>query len=182
MTPAGETLVSPMPVGMAGHFGPELRRFVLLQYHQGHVTMARLVTQLRAFGIGASKRHLVRLLNTGSDTFRDEARDILWAGYPDYVINAQILEYMRRRALAGPVIAQLATPSRKAFRRQSGVAAPFGEARGPWAGDDARSGADRDRRDGVGSDQGARPAPRHGYLKAMARRGEGVVSGCRTGE
>jgi hypothetical protein len=51
LTPDGRTVLAPMPAGVAGHFGPELRRFVLLQYHQGQVTMPRLVTQLRAIGI-----------------------------------------------------------------------------------------------------------------------------------
>src|SRR5271154_4420727 len=35
LTPAGETIVAPLPGGIRGHFGPELRRFVLMQYHQG---------------------------------------------------------------------------------------------------------------------------------------------------
>jgi hypothetical protein len=34
-TPRGETIVAPLPSGIRGHFGPELRRFVLMQYHQG---------------------------------------------------------------------------------------------------------------------------------------------------
>src|SRR3954471_17884981 len=51
LTPDGQTVLAPMPAEVAGHFGPELRRFVLLQYHQGQVTMPRLVTQLRAIGI-----------------------------------------------------------------------------------------------------------------------------------
>ncbi|MCW2242511.1 IS66 family transposase [Azospirillum canadense] len=80
VTPTGETLVAPMPAGITGHFGPELRRFVLLQHHQGQVTMPRLVSQLRAFGIDLSKRQLVRLLNTGTDTFRAEARAVLRTG------------------------------------------------------------------------------------------------------
>ena len=46
-TPDGRTVVAPMPADVAGHFGPELRRFVLFQYHQGQVTVPRLVTQLR---------------------------------------------------------------------------------------------------------------------------------------
>src|SRR3954462_7678070 len=50
--------LAPMPAGVAGHFGPELRRFVLLQYHQGQVTMPRLVGQLRAIGIVISKRQV----------------------------------------------------------------------------------------------------------------------------
>ena len=35
LTPDGRTVVAPMPAGIVGHFGPELRRFVLFQYHQG---------------------------------------------------------------------------------------------------------------------------------------------------
>ena len=34
-TAAGRTLVAPLPPGIVGHFGPELRRFVLAQHHQG---------------------------------------------------------------------------------------------------------------------------------------------------
>src|SRR5689334_14038021 len=173
LTPVGETVTAPMPAGITGHFGPELRRFVLLQYHQGQVTMPRLLTQLRAIGIDISKRQIVRLLNAGKDAFLDEARDVLragletaaWisvkpalanagdtgarhklktgfctqvgndhfaafattgsksrlnflkvlrAGYPDYVINAEALEYMRRRALSGSVITRLtAAPERR---------------------------------------------------------------------
>ena len=51
-----------MPSGVTGHFGPELRRFVLFQYHQGQVTVPRLLAQLRALGIVISKRQVVRLL------------------------------------------------------------------------------------------------------------------------
>ena len=155
-TPDGRTVTAPMPAGITGHFGPDLRRFVLLQYHQGQVTMPRLVTQLRAFGIDISKRQVVRLLNAGNGAFVDEARAVLragletaaWisvddtgarhklkngfctqigndhfaafattgsksrlnfltvlrAGYGDYMINAEALDYMRRRALAGSVV------------------------------------------------------------------------------
>ena len=47
-TPDGQTVLAPLPSGVAGHFGPELRRFVLAQHHQGQVTVERLTTQLRA--------------------------------------------------------------------------------------------------------------------------------------
>ena len=80
LTPDGRTVVAPMPAGIVGHFGPELRRFVLLQYHQGQVTVPRLVAQLRAVGILISKRQVVRLLNAGHGTFLDEAREVLRAG------------------------------------------------------------------------------------------------------
>src|SRR5215212_10729084 len=80
LTPDGRTVTAPMPAGIVGHFGPELRRFVLAQYHQGQVTVPRLAAQLRAIGIAISKRQVVRLLNEGQSTFLDEARDVLRAG------------------------------------------------------------------------------------------------------
>src|SRR4051794_18965422 len=80
LTPDGRTVLAPMPAGITGHFGPELRRFVLAQYHQGQVTVPRLVAQLRAIGVAISKRQVVRLLNAGQDAFLDEAREVLRAG------------------------------------------------------------------------------------------------------
>src|SRR3954462_732511 len=63
LTPDGRPVPAPMPAGVVGHFGPALRRFVLAQYHQGQVTVPRLVAQLRAIGVLISKRQVVRLLN-----------------------------------------------------------------------------------------------------------------------
>ena len=40
VTPDGRTILAPLPEGIDGHFGPELRRFVLMQYHQGQSTLA----------------------------------------------------------------------------------------------------------------------------------------------
>ncbi len=65
---------------MVGHFGPELRRFVLAQYHQGQVTVLCLVAQLRGIGIAISKRQMMRLLIAGQDGFLAENRDVLRAG------------------------------------------------------------------------------------------------------
>ena len=76
----GETVVAPLPAGIVGHFGPELRRFVLAQYHQCQTTMPRLPAHLQDLGIAISKRQLVRLLNDGKDAFLDEARDVLRTG------------------------------------------------------------------------------------------------------
>ena len=75
-----QTVLAPLPPGINGHFGPELRRFVLAQYHQGQVTVPRLVAQLQAIGIGISKRQVMRLLIAQQDAFRGEARDVLRAG------------------------------------------------------------------------------------------------------
>jgi hypothetical protein len=170
VTPEGETIVAALPPCVSGHFGPELRRFVLLQHHQGQVTVERLTAQLRAIGISISKRQVMRLLIDGQDTFLAESREVLraglqtagwitvddtgarhagkngfctqigndsfaWfgtrssksrlnfldllrAGYTDYVINEAALDYMRGRALAGPVISQLAAQPRTRFPDQ----------------------------------------------------------------
>jgi hypothetical protein len=80
VTPDGCTVVAPLPPGIDGHFGPELRRFVLAHYHQGQVTVPRLVTLLGAIGIEVSKRQVVRLLIGRQDRFLAEARDVLRAG------------------------------------------------------------------------------------------------------
>ena len=78
--PTGETIVAPLPAGITSHFGPELKRFVLAQYHQGQTTMPRLLALLSDLGVVVSKRQLVRLLTDGQDAFLDEAREVLRTG------------------------------------------------------------------------------------------------------
>jgi hypothetical protein len=80
LTPDGETVVAPLPGGIRGHFGPELRRFVLMQHHQGQVTVERLVTLLQAVGVSISKRQVMRLLIDEQDDFLTESREVLRAG------------------------------------------------------------------------------------------------------
>ena len=80
LTPDGRTVVAPLPEGIDGHFGPALRRFVLAQYHQGQVTVPRLVAMLDAIGIAVSKRQVVRLLIGRQDRFQAEAQGVLRAG------------------------------------------------------------------------------------------------------
>jgi hypothetical protein len=80
VTPDGRTILAPLPEGIEGHFGPELRRFVLMQYHQGQSTMPRLLILLRSVGVAISKRQLVRLLNENHERFIAEAQDVLRAG------------------------------------------------------------------------------------------------------
>ncbi len=80
LTPAGTTVVAPLPTGIVGHYGPELRRFVLAQYHRGQVTVPRLVGQLHDLGIEISKRQVVRLLTQDKEGFLAEATDVLRAG------------------------------------------------------------------------------------------------------
>jgi hypothetical protein len=80
VTPDGQCVIAPLPEGIEGHFGPELRRFVLMQYHQGQTTLPRLVSLLQAIGLAISKRQVLRLLTERQDDFIGEARDILRAG------------------------------------------------------------------------------------------------------
>ena len=80
VTPDGRTILAPLPEGVEGHFGPELRRFVLMQYHQGQSTMPRVLALLRSMGVAISKRQLVRLLNENHEGFIAEAQDVLRAG------------------------------------------------------------------------------------------------------
>jgi len=80
LTPEGETIVAPLPDGIRGHFGPELRRFVLMQHHQGQVTVERLVTLLQAIGVSISKRQVMRLLIDDQGDFLAETREVLRAG------------------------------------------------------------------------------------------------------
>jgi hypothetical protein len=171
LTPTGETIMAPLPGGVRGHFGPELRRFVLMQHHQGQVTVERLVTLLAGIGVSISKRQVMRLLIDEQDGFLTETRDVLrtgletaawitvddtgarhrrangvctqignddfaWfattdsksrlnflgllrAGHTDYVINDAALAYMHERALAGPVIRQLAAHPVRQFADQT---------------------------------------------------------------
>jgi hypothetical protein len=80
VTPEGTMVLARLPAGVVGHFGPELRRFVLTQHHQGQVTVPRLVAQLRGIGVAISKRQVMRLLIAGQDGFLAENRDVLRAG------------------------------------------------------------------------------------------------------
>ncbi len=80
LTPDGRTVVAPLPSSINGHFGAELRRFVLVQHHQGQVTVARLAEQLHSIGVDISKRQVVRMLIEGQELFLAEARDVLRAG------------------------------------------------------------------------------------------------------
>src|SRR5271168_5027104 len=80
VTPDGPTMVAPLPDGIDGHFGPDLRRFVLMQYHQGQSTLPRLTALLQSVGVSISKREVQRLLTEKQAGFLDEARDVLRAG------------------------------------------------------------------------------------------------------
>lgn len=80
VTAGGATIVAPLPAGIGGHFGANLRRFVLMMYHQGQTTLPRLTGLLRSIGVAISKRQVQRLLTERQDGFLAEAREVLRAG------------------------------------------------------------------------------------------------------
>ena len=80
VTPDGRTIVAALPEGTRGHFGPDLRRFILMQYHQGQTTLPRLAALLHSVGVSISGREVQRLLTEKQQGFLDEARDVLRAG------------------------------------------------------------------------------------------------------
>ena len=66
--------------GIDGHFGPELRRFVLMQYHQGQSTLPRLAALLQSVGVAISKRAGAASADRKQEDFLAEAADVLRAG------------------------------------------------------------------------------------------------------
>src|SRR3954471_17499055 len=80
LTPDGHELVAPLPPEVAGHFGPGVGRYVLMQHVQGQVTVERLLVQLRALGVRIAKGQLVALLTARKDAFHAETDAILEAG------------------------------------------------------------------------------------------------------
>jgi hypothetical protein len=81
VTPEGRTIVvAALPEGTRGHFGTDLRRFVLMQYHQGQTTLPRLTALMQSVGVSISRREVQRLLTEKHQGFLDEAREVLRAG------------------------------------------------------------------------------------------------------
>ena len=77
---SGETVLAPLPAGIVGGFGPELRRFVLALHAQGQVTTERLVALLNGIGVEISKRQVVRMLTGPLDDLVAEDQEVLRAG------------------------------------------------------------------------------------------------------
>jgi hypothetical protein len=80
-TPDGEWLLGELPVGLnGGHFGAQLRRYVLYQHHHCHVTQPLLHEQLREWGIDVSVGQINALLSGANDEFLTEKDQLLVTG------------------------------------------------------------------------------------------------------
>jgi hypothetical protein len=75
--PNGSLQVAPRPADVTGHFGLGLKQFILYQVHQTHVSQARLLEQLREYGIDISAGQLSALLLDGHDAFHAEKDALL---------------------------------------------------------------------------------------------------------
>jgi len=86
-TPDGNYIVGQLPPGVQGHFSPELKRFILYQYHHCHVTEPRLLEQLWQWAVDISSGQLNRILTKGKDIFHNEKDAILSVGLKvsDYI-------------------------------------------------------------------------------------------------
>lgn len=80
VTPDGSTIKASLPAQIDGHFGPEIKRFILTQYHQGQTTVPRLTAFLEMLGVTISERQVVRILTNNKETFIGEACDVLRVG------------------------------------------------------------------------------------------------------
>src|SRR5215212_1744840 len=80
LTPEGQTIIAPLPAGIAGGYGPGVRRFCLALHTQGQVTTERLTDLLNGIGLSISKREVVRLLTTDLERFEQEDHAVLQAG------------------------------------------------------------------------------------------------------
>ncbi len=72
--------MAPLPAGIIGGFGPELRRFIAASHFQGQVTSKRLTSLFGGMGVQISKRQVVRLLANGLDALVAEETAILRTG------------------------------------------------------------------------------------------------------
>ena len=83
-TPAGESIVAPLPHQVqalgGGHFDHSLNGFVLYQSHHAQVTQPLILEQLRELGIDISAGQVNRIITEDHDGFHAEKDEILPAG------------------------------------------------------------------------------------------------------
>jgi hypothetical protein len=80
-TPDGERLLGELPASLeGGHFGAQLRRYVLYQHHHCHVTQPLLHEQLREWGIDISVGQIDALLSGATAAFLAEKDALLITG------------------------------------------------------------------------------------------------------
>ena len=79
-TPDGNYIKGQLPPEVQGHFSLELKRFILYQYYQCHVTQPLLLEQLIEWGVDISSGQLSEILVEDKELFHKEKDAILTAG------------------------------------------------------------------------------------------------------
>lgn len=80
VTPDGKPLMGELPKAIEGHFGSQLRAYILYQHTQCRVTEPLLLEQLHEFGVDISSGQLHVILTQDHDAFHDEKQEILKVG------------------------------------------------------------------------------------------------------
>jgi hypothetical protein len=79
-TPAGIYIQGQLPTEVQGHFSLALKRFILYQYYQCHVTQPLILEQLREWGVQISSGELNHILIEDKERFHQEKEALLAAG------------------------------------------------------------------------------------------------------
>ena len=79
-TPEGKVVIAPLPAEVSGHYGPNLRRFLLSLHYRCRVTMPLLHRQLQDFGLLISEGQVSNLLTKGHDDFHAEKAAVKQVG------------------------------------------------------------------------------------------------------
>jgi hypothetical protein len=77
LLPDGTSRTAPLPAHVQGHFGSELRSYVLYQHHQNGVTQPLIHEELLDLGIDISTGQVNRLLTEGHEQFHEEKEALL---------------------------------------------------------------------------------------------------------
>jgi len=81
ITPEGIAVKAELPTTLGGrHFGPQLCRFIVYQYHHCQTTQPLLLEQLREYGIDISAGQIEWILSSGHEQLHAEKDALLKAG------------------------------------------------------------------------------------------------------
>ena len=78
--PDGRHVVGQLPNDVAGHFGADLRSFILYQYYHAHVTQPLILELLHEWGIDISAGQINNILIANKEEFHSEKMGILEKG------------------------------------------------------------------------------------------------------
>jgi hypothetical protein len=79
-SPDGNLIKGKLPVYVNGHFDPQLRSFMLYQYHQCHVTQPLLLEELLDMKVDISAGEVNAILTEKNEAFHQEKTKLLIAG------------------------------------------------------------------------------------------------------